>query len=108
MNNLITVLDVLDNFLDTQKEKNILKISGTELYNLGEEVRKFSNTYQLPTVNEYQNPIYLGGWPSANFWHALNSELLMTCLLYSGQILVKDPISDWFSDEQYYLTKFIS
>lgn len=25
----------------------------------------------------------------------------MTSLLYSGQILVKDPISDWFSNEQY-------
>lgn len=103
---MVTVLDVLENFFDIHNERDILKISGGDIYRLGEEVRRFANNYTPPPIIEYQNPIYLGGWPSANFWLSVHSDLIMSCLLFAGQVLVKDPISDWFSDEQYTVRSF--
>jgi hypothetical protein len=38
---------------------------------------------------------------SANLWDSDNGELAMSTLLYSGQILAKDPVSDWYAPEQY-------
>lgn len=105
---MMTILDVLDNFLSLEKETDFLKISGNNLYNLGEEVRRFSDSYTLPKCSNELHPIYLGGWPSANFWNAYENKYIFSSLLYSGQILVKDPISDWFSDEQYQLPAFLS
>jgi hypothetical protein len=76
-------------------------MSGKALYELGEEVRGFSKACVPPEPSAELHPCYLGGWPSANFWDSQNGSLAMTSLLYSGQLLAKDPISDWFSTEQY-------
>ena len=74
---------------------------GKTLSELGEEVRRFARDYIPPSPAEDLHPVYLGGWPSANFWDSQNGSLAMTSLLYAGQLLAKDPISDWFSLEQY-------
>ena len=74
---------------------------GTVLYQLGEEVRRFARDYMPPSPMDGLHPCYIGGWPSANFWDCRSGSLAMTSLLYSGQLLAKDPISDWFSIEQY-------
>jgi len=98
---MASILDVIDNYISFHKENDILKIPGKRLFELGEEVRRFANAYEPPQPLREQYPIYLGGWPSANFWTAGSSELLMSMLLYCGQVLAKDPIADWFSNEQY-------
>jgi hypothetical protein len=63
-------------------------------------VQRFAASYEPPPLDELKFPVYLGGWPSANFF-ADQGLLVLSTLLYSGQVLAKDPISDWFSPEQY-------
>jgi hypothetical protein len=98
---VITILDVIDNFFGEQPD--ILRVPGKALMEFGEQVRKFAVDYEPPPLDASQHPTYLGGWPSANFWDGLHGHLTMTSLLYSGQVLVTDPVSDWFSDERYLL-----
>lgn len=107
---MATILDVIDNFFGNQQtlEKNLLSMSGKNLFKFGEEVRRFAKDYIPPRPFSDTNPIYLGGWPSANFWDSYHGNLAMTSLLYSGQLLVKDPISDWFSFEQYNIKRMLS
>lgn len=99
--NMTTILDVIENFFTMQDDRNLMTIPGNTLHAFGEEVRRFSASYGLPPIDQSQHPIYLGGWPSANFWNSQEGQLVMTSLLFSGQILVKDTLSDWFSNEQY-------
>ncbi|OII06954.1 hypothetical protein BIU96_05110 [Curtobacterium sp. MCBA15_008] len=47
-------------------------------------------------------PAYIGGWPSSNFG-LVNGDLLLSSLLYNEQVLIHDPIADWFSDDQYFV-----
>lgn len=100
---MVTILDVLDNFLSSRatSSRNIARIPGKALYELGEEVRRFAREYSPTSPGEGLQPAYLGGWPSANFWDSQSGDLAMASLLYSGSLLAKDPISDWFSMEQY-------
>jgi hypothetical protein len=105
---MITIFDVIDNFFYKESDKNILTMPGKVLYSFGEEIRKYAQGFCLPQVDQSQYPIYIGGWPSANFWDSQNGSLVMSCLLYSGQILAKDPISDWFSFEQYQIQKVMA
>ncbi|MEI6832153.1 MAG: SEC-C domain-containing protein [Candidatus Omnitrophota bacterium] len=105
---MITIFDVIDNFFYKEADKNILTMPGRALYSFGEEVRKYAQSFCFPQVDRSQYPIYIGGWPSANFWDSQNGSLVMSSLLYSGQILAKDPISDWFSYEQYQIPKLMA
>lgn len=105
---MITIFDVIDNFFYKEVDKNILTMPGRVLHSFGEEVRKYAKSYCLSQVDQSQYPIYIGGWPSANFWDSQNGPLVMSSLLYSGQILAKDPISDWFSYEQYQIPKLMA
>ncbi len=95
-----SVLDVIDNFLLLRPDKEILTLPGTALYDLGSEVRAFTDAYTVPPPKPGERRIYLGGWPSASFW-AVHGELLLSSLLYTGQVLIKDPLADWFGEEQY-------
>lgn len=95
----VTILTVLDNFLAMGKERDFSRMRGRDLYELGDRVREFSASYS-PVLDESKRPIYLGGWPSANFLF-VDGQISMTALLYAGQLLVRDQISDWFSQEQY-------
>lgn len=97
---IVTSLDVIDNF-STVRGKKVWELPGRELWELGNEIRRFAESYTPASVEERSHPVYVGGWPSANFWLAGHSELVMSTLLYSGQILVKDPIIDWFSPARY-------
>lgn len=105
-----TILDVLDSFiLSTPNEmRDLRSMPGRVLYQLGEEVRRFAGDYMPPSPPAGLSPCYLGGWPSANFWDSQAGSLAMTSLLYSGQLLAKDPISDWFSVEQYSIPAMMS
>jgi hypothetical protein len=105
---MITIIDVIENFFKYQTDKNLLTIPGKLLFDFGEEVRRFAADFNLPQVKENLHPIYIGGWPSANFWDINQSRYIYSSLLYSGQILVKDPISDWFCNEQYQIKAFLS
>lgn len=100
---MVTILDVLDNFITSRSspEQDLRRMPGKALFELGEEVRRFSKEYVPLSPRADLHPVYLGGWPSANFWDSQNGSLAMSSLLYSGQLLAKDPISDWFSLEQY-------
>jgi hypothetical protein len=98
---MATILDVVDNYFSANKVDDIATAPGKLLHGLGDEVRRFVAAYEPPALDQGLHPTYLGGWPSANFWDSLNGDLVMSTLLYSGQVLAKDPVSDWFSPEQY-------
>src|ERR1700683_5104758 len=83
------------------REPELRSLSGRDLWRLGEEVQRFSGNYTPPRLDEKLYPIYLGGWPSANFFAADQGQFVLSTLLYSGQVLVKDPLSDWFAPEKY-------
>jgi len=97
----VSILDVLDNFLSIRGGRDVIDLSGREIWQLGEEVRRFASSYSPPPFDTARYPMYLGGWPSANFFVADQGQLMLSSLLYAGQVLVKDPVSDWFSREQY-------
>lgn len=94
-----SILDLIDSFLATRGEKDFAAIPGRSIHEFGELVRAFAGTTS-PALDPARHPIYIGGWPSANFW-LVSGDTILSSLLYSGQILVRDPLSDWFSDEQY-------
>ena len=96
---LATILDVLDNFVG-HSQRDLATAPGIDLADLGNRVREFSEAASDPDTSDDIDPLYLGGWPSANFW-AVGGDLLLSSLLYAPAVLVRDPISDWFSNEQY-------
>lgn len=95
----ISTLDVVDRFLLLRSSEDFSKLPGTAIHEFGERVRDYS-AKATPKLDATKHPIYIGGWPSANFWF-VNGDMILSSLLYSGQVLVRDPIADWFSDEQY-------
>ena len=74
---------------------------GCQLWQFAEEVQRFASSYEPPVADVKRVPIYIGGWPSANFFLADEGQLVMSTLLYSGQVYAKDPLSDWFAPERY-------
>lgn len=106
---MITIFDILDNFFTTENAaKQALNLPGTQILKLGQEARKFAANFTVPKIGDYGSPLYIGGWPSANIWNLHISAPAFTSMLYCGQVLAKDPISDWFSIEQYKFPKRIS
>jgi hypothetical protein len=98
---VVTILDVINNFFTIHQDQDIANLPGKDLWRFGEEVQRFSASYDPPALDDKTFPIYLGGWPSANFFAADQGPLVLSTLLYSGQVLVKDPVADWFANEQY-------
>src|SRR5215204_1467248 len=98
---MISVLDVVENYLTVGHGREVIDLTGRELWDLGTEVQRFSNSYTPPQFIDSSYPLYLGGWPSANFFLADQGQFVLSTLLYAGQVLVKDPVSDWFAPEQY-------
>ncbi|WP_369134242.1 YecA family protein [Modestobacter sp. I12A-02662] len=93
-----TVLDVIDNFLTGEGATEVHRIPGRNLYELGREARRLADARTPAQVEP--GAIYLGGWPSANFW-AVSGDLILSTLLYADSVVVKDPVTDWFSSSQY-------
>lgn len=103
---MLSTLDVIDNYLTPRGEADFSSLPGRDLDHFGERVREFSAAHE-PEIDSELHPIYLGGWPSANF-ALIGGDLVLSSLLYSGQVLVRDPIADWFSWEQYHLEHMMS
>jgi hypothetical protein len=82
-----------------RSSEDFSRLPGTAIHEFGEHVRDYAAN-AMPNLDATKHPIYIGGWPSANFWF-VNGDLILSSLLYSGQVLVRDPIADWFSNEQY-------
>ncbi len=101
----ITILDVIDNFFARDSTPDVARIPGRRLYDLGHEARRLAKEVNPPRVG--RGSIYLGGWPSANFW-AVSGDLIMSTLLYVDSVVVKDPITDWFSFSQYRVPHLMS
>ena len=96
-----TSVDVLDNFMTAGRIDSLLHAPGHILWELGEEVQRFADSYNSIPLIPNEHPVYIGGWPSANFWLATNGPLITSALLFPGQVLVKDPLIDWFSTDRY-------
>ena len=106
---MTTIIDVIENFFGEKADKiDYLSVKGIDLYRFGEEVRRYSAAVDSPKIEDISHPSYIGGWPSANFWDGNLGDLTLTSILFSGQILVKDPISDWYSFEQYEYRKLLA
>lgn len=103
---MLSTIDVIDAYLTGRDDADFTTVAGRDLESFGERVREFS-THHTPDIDQRNHPIYLGGWPSANF-ALLGGDMILTSLLYSGQVLVRDPIADWFSVEQYRVEHMMS
>ena len=95
-----TILDVIDNFT-TSKGRQLHELPGTALWELGALVNQYADAVEPPLLRSDSHPIYLGGWPSANFWVAAHGPMVLSSLLYCGQLIAKDPLVDWFSPARY-------
>jgi hypothetical protein len=87
--------------LRVAREPMVDALPGRDLWRLGEEVQRFAASYEPPVLDTRRFPIYLGGWPSASFFVADQGQLVLSSLLYCGQVVAKDPISDWFAPDRY-------
>lgn len=103
---MLSTLDVIDNYLTAREDADFSTVPGRDIEEFGERVREFAVSH-TPMIQQDAHPIYLGGWPSANF-ALLGGDLILSSLLYSGQVLVRDPIADWFSEEQYRIEHMIA
>ncbi|TCB96433.1 SEC-C domain-containing protein [Micromonospora zingiberis] len=104
-----TILDVIENYAWRSRQIDFQKMSGKELMEFGEEVRRLASSTGPPSERpaEY-GATYLGGWVSANPFTIWSSDLILTSLLYSNRVVVRDPVSDWFGFDQYYLERPMS
>ena len=105
---MTTILDVIDNHFAFRHDVDIATMPGKDLMAFGEEVRRFARDYTPPAFEERTFPVYLGGWPSANVFAAREGAMVLSTLLYCGQVLAKDPLSDWFSSDQYRVEHSVS
>lgn len=101
-----SILDVIDEFLLLRSNKDFATLPGTVIHEFGEVVREFVAN-QHPPVDATRQGIYIGGWPSANF-PFVDGDMVLSSLLYSERVVVRDPIADWFSDEQYQVEHLIA
>ncbi|WP_350268931.1 SEC-C domain-containing protein [Brevibacterium sp. CBA3109] len=92
---MTTVLDVIDNFF--YRDDDIRAMPASRILELGDEVRKFTSSND-PTERLREDVQYLGGWPSADSLR-IGSGVVRSSLLFTEQVLVKDQIADWFSNE---------
>ncbi|WP_157496888.1 YecA family protein [Leifsonia sp. Leaf264] len=99
------MLDVLDEFSVLRGDLDFATMPGRAIHELGEKIRSYAEE-ATPALEESAHPVYIGGWPSASFW-AVEGDLILSNLLYSGQVLVRDPLADWFSDDQYFIEHMI-
>ncbi|MCS6566552.1 SEC-C domain-containing protein [Curtobacterium flaccumfaciens pv. flaccumfaciens] len=99
-----TTLDLIDEHFPPGRPLDPASTPGSAIFEFGEAVR--SNP-SLPVPRQGLAPIYIGGWPSSNFG-LVNGDLLLSSLLYNDQVLIRDPIADWFSDDQYFVDHTLS
>lgn len=99
-------LDILDAFFALRPDQDFSTVPGRVIHDLGEEIRRASGS-TTPFEPAGKNPIYIGGWPSANFG-LVRGDLLLSSLLYNEHLLIRDPIADWFSNEQYQVEHMMS
>ncbi|QDW62067.1 hypothetical protein [Oerskovia sp. KBS0722] len=93
------VVELISDFFALRNSRSFWSVPGSALYELGEEVQKlYSGQISIEPAKGHRS--YLGGWPSANLG-SVHGDLLLTSLLYTDQIVVRDPICDWFAPEQY-------
>lgn len=102
----LSTLDLVDEFLLLRSDDGFSTVPGRNIHEFGKSVREYSQTAE-PQLDSARHPVYIGGWPSANFWF-VNGDLILSSLLYSGQVMVRDPITDWFADEQYQIEHLMS
>jgi hypothetical protein len=76
------------------RDDSVQSVRGVDRWQMHEVVHSYVNTYELPQLDSRRFPIYVGGWPSANIHDAEQSGLLLSTLLYAGQVVAKDPIAD--------------
>lgn len=90
------MLDVVDGFF--RIDENLLTTPGPRLYEFGQEVLRFYAAAEQVAVPGSK---YIGGWPSASYLEREPSGLLSNLLLFETQIVIKDPLFDWFTPLQY-------
>jgi hypothetical protein len=102
---LHSIIDVIQNYRYSKGRLDFQRVPGRELWDFGEEVRRLGSAVVDQEPDPREGATYLGGWPSANPFALPSSDLILTSLLYANQVVVRDPISDWFSPHQYYLER---
>lgn len=105
---VVSSLDVAENFVASNRGLEWASMPGNKIWELGREIRRLASSYTPPPVNRAEFPIYVGGWPSANCWAASEGPILTSSLLFSGQVVAKDPLIDWFSLDYYQYRKVMA
>lgn len=103
-----SIIDVIENYGWRDGTVDFQRLPGRDLWKFGEEVRRFASAVPDQSPTSELDATYLGGWPSANPFAMLSSDLILTSLLYANRIIVRDPIADWFSLDQYYLERLMA
>lgn len=105
---VVHIGDVIENSIGWHRD--VWDIPGVEIMAMGERVREWSESYDLGPngVPDPAEGAYYGGWPSANLPTVGWGGVVSTSLLLEEQVVGKDPISDWFSLEQYDRDNFMA
>ncbi|OEI68067.1 hypothetical protein Cus16_2158 [Curtobacterium sp. ER1/6] len=94
-----STLEILDDFFALRNDEDFSRVPGRTIREFGSQVLTGSQADPAHLSPDRQ-PVYIGGWPSANFG-LVHGDLLLTSLLYNEQLLIRDPIVDWFAPEQH-------
>ncbi|WP_420366963.1 YecA family protein [Curtobacterium sp. L1-20] len=94
-----STLEIIDDFFALRNAEDFSQVPGRSIREFGSQILTSSRDVPAHLTPERQ-PVYVGGWPSANFG-LVHGDLLLTSLLYNEQLLIRDPIADWFAPEQH-------
>jgi len=95
-----TTLELLDEYFPPGRNIDPHTTPGWLVWEFGDAMRGMT---RAPSPrDDGLPPAYIGGWPSSNFGQ-VRGDLLLSSLLYNNRVLVRDPLADWFSDDQYFV-----
>jgi hypothetical protein len=90
-----TVIDVLDRVLGSEHSvERVNEMTLDEVEELADAVERHYHGWQAPPGDELR--VHLGGWVGGNFAAAEARQLLATMLLYADQVVLHDPLAEWF------------
>lgn len=92
-----TIVDVLRSVIgpDLSSER-VAALTIDEIAHLARAVQTYYRTWRAPEDRRLR--VDLGGWVGSHFAAAEPNAILSTMLLYADQVVLHDPLADWFFD----------
>ncbi len=94
-----TIIDVLIDVLgpDLSAER-VDELTLDDIAELADAVQRHYGEWQPPESDALR--VHLGGWVGGNFAAPEAREVLATMLLYADQVVLHDPLAQWFSTDR--------